>query len=105
MSFQEYLNKRRLEKALALMQDPNLSLLQICVECGFSDYRYLNRMFTKEFHCTITEYRQKVTFSEERTPNAGPASYSEMTYSREDSIAILRKSPFGQDYKEYEDIT
>ena len=59
ISFQEYLNKVRLEKALELLIQTNRTKLDICIECGFSDYRYLNKMFLKEFNCTPAEYKRQ----------------------------------------------
>ncbi|MFP4697291.1 MAG: AraC family transcriptional regulator [Eubacteriales bacterium] len=59
ISFQEYLNKVRLEKAVELLMTTDLNNLDICLESGFSDYRYLNKMFLKEFGCTPSEYKEK----------------------------------------------
>lgn len=58
ISFQEYLNKLRLEKAEELLLRTHLSFLDICIESGFSDYRYLNKMFLKEFGLTASEYKK-----------------------------------------------
>ncbi len=90
MTFQEYLSRLRLEKALILMKDPNLYLVDICMECGFSDNKYLNRMFQKKFGCTASEYRKKrIVPDETRTPE--PASYSEFRYSRADTLTVLKQ--------------
>lgn len=90
MSFQDYLNRLRLEKALILMKDPNLYLVDICMECGFSDNKYLNRMFMKKFGCSAQQYRKKCT---EPVPDTGgtpvPASFSEYVYPQKDSLAAL----------------
>lgn len=58
ISFQEYLNKVRLEKAVELLLQTDRSKLDICIECGFSDYRYLNKMFLKEYNCTPEDYKR-----------------------------------------------
>lgn len=59
MSFREYLNGVRLEKALVLMRDPRLYLVDICMETGFSDSRYLNTVFERTFGLGVSEYRKK----------------------------------------------
>lgn len=59
MSFREYLNKVRLEKALVLLRDPKLYLVDVCMETGFSDSRYLNTVFEKAFGFSVAEYRRK----------------------------------------------
>ena len=92
MTFQEYLNRLRLEKALILMKDPSLYLVDICMECGFSDNKYLNRMFMKKFGCTATEYRKKrIDPTGSETENQEPSSYSEFQYRQEDVLPILEK--------------
>ena len=59
ISFQNYLNRMRGEKAEYLLLHTDLSHIDICMECGFSDYKYLNKVFLKEFGCTPGEYRKK----------------------------------------------
>jgi AraC-like DNA-binding protein len=59
ISFREYLNRLRLERAEQLLIYTNLKPLDICMECGFSDYKYLKKAFASEFDCTIDEYRKK----------------------------------------------
>ncbi len=59
ISFREYLNRLRLERAEQLLICTNLKPLDICMECGFSDYKYLKKAFLSEYGCTIDEYRRK----------------------------------------------
>ena len=58
ITFQEYLNNIRFEHALHLIQNSHLSILDICLETGFSNSRYLNRIFEERFAMTIRTYRQ-----------------------------------------------
>ena len=60
ITFQDYLNTTRFEKALQFIDVPGLSLLDICMECGFSDSRYLNKLFLQRFGCTAKEYRRRL---------------------------------------------
>lgn len=59
VSFQEYLNLLRLEQAIPLVRDPAVYLMDVCMECGFSDTRYLNAVFQKAFGCSALEYRRR----------------------------------------------
>ena len=59
ISFREYLNRLRLERSEQLLIYTNLKPLDICMECGFSDYKYLKKAFAAEFGCTPDEYRKK----------------------------------------------
>lgn len=58
VSFQEYLNRLRLEQAIPLVRDPSIYLMDVCMECGFSDTRYLNAVFQKAFGMNASEYRR-----------------------------------------------
>ena len=92
MTFQEYLNRLRLEKALILMKDPSLYLVDICMECGFSDNKYLNRMFMKKFGCSASEYRKKRVVPNVNEDTAQrPAIYSELHHSHTEVLQILEQ--------------
>ena len=56
ISFQEYLTQVRFEHALHLINETNLTLLDICMETGFSSTRYLNQCFQKNFGCSAKQY-------------------------------------------------
>ncbi len=56
ISFQDYLNNVRFEHALELIQNSDLSILDICMETGFSSSRYLNKLFEEKMGCTAREY-------------------------------------------------
>lgn len=59
MSFQEYLKRKRFEYARPLILGTRRSLLEISLESGFSDARYMVALFQEEFGCSPREYRQR----------------------------------------------
>lgn len=59
MSFQEYLNNIRFDRALKLLTQTDLNILDICMETGFSSSRYLNQMFEKKLGCSVKEFKKK----------------------------------------------
>ncbi len=59
--FQEYLASLRCERARTLLADPGRTLLDISVECGFSDVKYFNRAFAGRFGIPPREYRAGVS--------------------------------------------
>ena len=59
MSFQEYLKAKRFEYAFPLICETNRTILDISIESGFSDVRYLISAFQKELGCTPKEYRRQ----------------------------------------------
>ena len=59
MTFQDYVNNLRLEKAVHLIVNTNLRMTDICLECGFSDIKYLNKVFARQFNCLPKDYRSE----------------------------------------------
>lgn len=57
-AFQEYLNQKRFEYACHLLATTDRKILDISLSSGFSDVRYFNRTFQKQFGCTPRDYRQ-----------------------------------------------
>ncbi len=57
MSFQQYLTEIRTENAEYLLLNSDLNNMDIYLECGFSDYKYLVKAFVQKFGCTPAQYR------------------------------------------------
>ena len=62
--FQEYLSEFRLHKAMPLLKNPSIFLVDVCMECGFSDTRYLNAVCQKLYGCSATQLREKLICDE-----------------------------------------
>lgn len=45
MSFKDYINRKRIEKAKALLKEGTLSVTEIAYDCGFESIRTFNRVF------------------------------------------------------------
>lgn len=56
--FQDYVNKLRCEHARQLLLLTDYSLLDISLQCGFSDPKYFNRRFLTQYGATPKEYRR-----------------------------------------------
>ena len=59
MPFQEVVQRKRCQKAAALLRDTEESPTEISLICGFSALKYMNQGFMKLVGCTPAEYRQK----------------------------------------------
>ncbi len=59
VTFQQYVQSKRMQKAIRLMQDSTKTLTNIAFECGFSDPKYMNRLFRQSFSCRPRQYREK----------------------------------------------
>jgi len=58
VTFREYVNRLRLERAVDLVTTTNMRMIDICIDCGYSDYRYLNKAFVQEFKMTPAQVRE-----------------------------------------------
>lgn len=92
ISFQEYLNSIRFDHALRLLTQTDLSLLDICMESGFSSSRYLNQMFEKNFGCGAKEYRVLLKNKQARNikEQALPVTNVQKRHSFEESAFLFQ---------------
>lgn len=56
-SFYKYLNQKRIDYAKTLLLDPDLSVIDVELQCGFSSLSAFLRMFKQLNKCTPTEFR------------------------------------------------
>ncbi|MDF2888324.1 MAG: Response regulator containing CheY-like receiver domain and AraC-type DNA-binding domain [Lacrimispora sp.] len=56
----EYLNRLRIQKALALLKDRNTVIADVGFLCGIGDYKYFNHVFKKYIGCSAREYQNRV---------------------------------------------
>lgn len=89
ITFQEYLNNKRFEQAMRLIAREDLNLTQISEFSGFSDLKYLNKIFQKRMGVSPKQFRggkQRVTNLEQNVSKA----ILEYKYSIEESMALLK---------------
>ena len=59
ISFPNYINSLRLNRAVILLREPELNMTQVSEHAGFPTIRTFNRVFNKQFGCTPSEYRHR----------------------------------------------
>lgn len=59
-NFNQYVNEQRLNYALSLLENTDMSITDICLESGFQSQRTFNRVFHEKFKKTPREY--KITY-------------------------------------------
>jgi two-component system response regulator YesN len=64
VNFIDYLTNIRIGKAKELLEDPMLSIKEICNLSGYSDPNYFSRIFKKVENITPSEFREKSTKKE-----------------------------------------
>ncbi len=93
-SFQDFVNTLRFEHALYLLQKTDMRIIDISLQSGFSDSKYLNKMFSQVYGMTPKEYRkQKAEQSE--TPKdrlETRREVNEYIYTTKESLEILRSN-------------
>ncbi len=60
ITFQDYFNNVRLSHALKLICYSQESILNIAMQSGFSDIKYLNALIKKKYGCTASALRKKL---------------------------------------------
>ena len=90
-TFQEYVGTVRFNCACRLIAAGNTKMLDVCMESGFSDYRYFSRMFQKQFGMTPEQY-SKLSQTQQRSSAERRSRHSvERFYTKEDSLLLLDK--------------
>ncbi len=59
ISFNEYVNRIRLDYASKLIRTTNNTMIYICLESGFDNQHTFNRVFRQYYNMTPNEYRRK----------------------------------------------
>lgn len=57
----QYILDYRLDKALELLKNDHLSILEISLNCGFNDANYFSKAFKHKFKISPSEYRNSTT--------------------------------------------
>ena len=86
-SFQEYVTSVRFRHALLFIRS-NLSLLDICLETGFSNTRYLTNAFIKYQGCTPKEY---LAMTDHLVESKAKAATAEHIYSPSETLTLLEQ--------------
>lgn len=93
MPFQEYLSRVRCEKARKQLILTDLSLLDICIGCGFSDPKYFNRDFRRQYGCTPRQYRRQLSASGQRVEKAQSLTVQDFL-DLKNALTVLESSAF-----------
>lgn len=88
-SFQEYVNSVRINCACKLIAGGEEKLTAVCLESGFSDYRYFSSAFKKQFGMTPEQYKLSLKKPENAVIHHSIHSL-ERFYTDEQSKALLQ---------------
>lgn len=61
LTFNDYLNYRRMKAAEELLANPDISIIEVSLRSGYSSISTFNRLFKQMKHCTPSEYRAQNT--------------------------------------------
>lgn len=88
LSFRNYLNNYRFEKAMQLLTTTNLSILDICISVGFNDYKIFNQLCQQTYHCSAKECRKITLQSGQQQTEQHPLTTQYM-FSSEESLNYM----------------
>jgi len=91
ITFQNYLNNLRFEKAMTLILNTKLSQMDIALSSGFSDAKYLSAIIRKRLGCNLSEYRKELLNKISDEVISSNKHLMEYKYSDKESMSILRK--------------
>lgn len=89
-TFQEYVNFVRFNRACQLIAAGNKSMMAICSESGFSDYRYFSRTFQEAYGMTPVEYSNHMQQEQDHTILQHSLHSQEKTLTAAQSLALLK---------------
>lgn len=90
-TFQEYVNFVRFNAACKQMNESHLRLLDICMDTGFSDYRYFSETFRRRTGLTPEEYRKRLPIHPTEVKVHHSIHSLEQFYTRERSMELLEE--------------
>ena len=96
ISFQDYLNNLRFEKAMTMILNTNLSQMEIALASGFSDAKYLSTIIKKRLGCSLTEYRKEAGRNENIEDVKSAGNLLEYKYTDKEGLRMLRAVTYGR---------
>lgn len=91
-TFQAYVTSVRFNCACKLIAAGGKGMLEVCMESGFSDYRYFAREFRKQYGMTPEAYSRQTRNRPAQEAVVRHSLHSvERFYSREESLKLLRQ--------------
>lgn len=92
-TFQEYIAELRFHQACKLLQGGGRRVLDVCLEAGFSDPRYLSEEFRRRLGMTPEEYRRRPVEVPPDVLHVHRSPHTlERMYTPEKSLEILRRA-------------
>ena len=91
-NFQEYVTSVRFNCACKLIAGGGMKMLDVCMESGFSDYRYFSREFQRQYGMTPEEYSRYARRMHLESAAIRHSLHSaERFYSRQESLSLMEK--------------
>lgn len=91
ITFQEYLNNLRLERAMEILHNTALSMSEVALSSGFSDPKYLNKAMQQKMGCTVKAYRQTLSHSNAHTQQPQSSQLLERNLPIEEALDAIKR--------------
>ena len=66
MTFNDYISKCRIEKAVELLKKTDIKVYEVCEKVGFSDINYFCKVFKRYKEVTPSEYKRQLMLKEQK---------------------------------------
>lgn len=90
-TFVKYLNGIRLEHAVTYLLETDWPIIQIAMECGFSNLNTFHKVFKETFHTTPHQYRKTQLVNTKARIHSGGKKIQTYDYSEEHDLEGLYK--------------
>jgi AraC-like DNA-binding protein len=94
MSFQRFVTLLRFDEARRLVERTDMPITDIGIACGFSDYRYLNKIYAEKIGCNPAIWRKQHADDRERTSvglSETDKHAKQRFFTDEESVELLGK--------------
>lgn len=90
INFQTLVNNVRLTSAISLLINTELSILDLSIQSGFSDQKYLNQMIKDKYNCTANALRKTIRKHSKTAVISAPIGSLHLPFDLEDAVALIQ---------------
>lgn len=88
LTFQQYVNAVRFEHAIRNIANTSLSIFDIAFNSGFSDPKYLTKIFKEKYGCTANEFRSRIN-TDNLIDKSLQLKVLEQYYTKDESLRLI----------------
>jgi len=91
INFQTFLSNVRLTSAISLLVNTELSIMDLSIQSGFSDQKYLNRMIKEKYACTANAFRKRVLKDSNHRVFSTPTGSFHLPFNPTEALSLIHE--------------